>query len=118
MKRLLIGAAAFSLLGGAAAQAQPYYSHHDAAVAHHAMVAQHRADVRAERRDERRAERRWARGQYLPRAYWGGGYVVNDWRYRHLRPPPRGYHWVRVNNDYVLAAVTTGLIADIIANSR
>ncbi len=59
------------------------------------------------------APHHWARGERLPREYWGGQYVVGDWRARHLRPPPRGYHWVRVGNDYVLAAIATGLIADL-----
>lgn len=57
--------------------------------------------------------RRWARGAYLPRHY--NTYVIYDYpRYR-LRPPPRGYHWIRANDDYVLAAIATGLILDVIA---
>ena len=38
--------------------------------------------------------------------------MVNDWRGHHLSEPPRGYHWVQVNGDYVLAAVATGVILD------
>ncbi len=54
----------------------------------------------------------WQRGSSLPREYWGPRYVVNDWRGHHLSAPPRGYHWVSVNGDYVLAAVATGIILD------
>ena len=54
----------------------------------------------------------WQRGSSLPREYWGPRYVVNDWRGHHLSQPPRGYHWVSVNGDYVLAAVATGIILD------
>lgn len=58
----------------------------------------------------------WRRGAYLPSYYRGRGYVVNDYyRYR-LRPPPRGYYWYRTGNDYVLAAIATGLIFEVIAN--
>ena len=57
----------------------------------------------------------WRRGSYLPGYY--RGYVVNDYSSYRLRPPPRGYHWVRVNSDYLLVAIATGLIFDIIANS-
>ena len=58
----------------------------------------------------------WRRGAYLPPHYRGGGYVVHDYgRYR-LRQPPRGYYWYRTGNDYVLAAVATGLIFDVIGN--
>jgi Ni/Co efflux regulator RcnB len=66
------------------------------------------------RRDYRPAYRAWTRGSYLPRSYWN--YSVNDYRRYHLRQPPRGYHWVRAGNDYVLAAIATGLIADVILN--
>jgi Ni/Co efflux regulator RcnB len=58
----------------------------------------------------------WARGERLPDQYRHGGYV--DWRARRLHAPPRGYQWVDVDGDYVLVALTTGLIADMIINSR
>jgi Ni/Co efflux regulator RcnB len=35
----------------------------------------------------------------------------------HLRPPPRGYHWVQSGNDAVLVAITTGIVASVIANA-
>lgn len=54
----------------------------------------------------------WRRGAYLPPSY--RGYIVNDYSHYRLRPPPRGYAWYRVDNDYLLAAVATGLIFDII----
>jgi len=43
--------------------------------------------------------------------------VVNDWRGHHLSPPPRGYQWVQVGNDYVLAAIATGIIAQLLLNN-
>ncbi|CAN5558969.1 hypothetical protein BH10PSE4_BH10PSE4_45370 [soil metagenome] len=58
----------------------------------------------------------WRRGGYLPSYYRGGGYVINDYGDYRLRPPPRGYYWYRAGNDYVLAAIATGLIFDIINN--
>jgi Ni/Co efflux regulator RcnB len=60
----------------------------------------------------------WARGDRLP-AYYGSRYYVRDYRYYHLRPPPRGYRWVRDDRgDFLLAAIATGIIADVIINSR
>jgi Ni/Co efflux regulator RcnB len=41
-------------------------------------------------------------------------YEVSDWRERKLREPPAGHHWVRSGDDYVLAAIATGVIADIV----
>ncbi|WP_438391903.1 RcnB family protein [Caballeronia sp. DA-9] len=40
--------------------------------------------------------------------------MVDDWHNEGLQPPPRGYRWVGVNGDYVLAAITTGVIANIV----
>jgi Ni/Co efflux regulator RcnB len=58
----------------------------------------------------------WRKGQRL--APNQRRYVVNDWNRRGLRAPPRGYHWVRENNnsgDYILVAAATGIIASILA---
>lgn len=54
---------------------------------------------------------------YLQSEYRGDRYVVNDWRNRRLSAPPRGYQWVQANNDYVLAAIATGLIAQVLLNN-
>jgi Ni/Co efflux regulator RcnB len=42
--------------------------------------------------------------------------VVRDYDRYHLRQPPRGYEWVQANGQFVLLAVTTGVIADILLN--
>lgn len=51
----------------------------------------------------------WERGH----RYYGGNTVVYDYGSYRLRQPPRGYHWVRENNDFLLVAVATGIILDI-----
>lgn len=52
------------------------------------------------------------RGGYLPPEVRGG--VVGDYgRYR-LRPPPRGYTWMRVGNAFLLMNMATGQIFDVI----
>ena len=56
------------------------------------------------------------RGGRLPSRYRNHQYVVDNWHDHHLRPPPRGYHWVQTGGDYVLAAIATGVIADLIIN--
>ncbi|MDP9899652.1 RcnB family protein [Variovorax ginsengisoli] len=56
----------------------------------------------------------WRRGGRVPTEYRGGNYVVNDWRGYQLQAPPRGYQWIGVGSDFVLAAVATGLIAQIV----
>lgn len=54
------------------------------------------------------------KGDRLPNEWRSRQYVVNDWRGHHLRQPPRGYHWVQTGTDYVLVAIATGVIAQII----
>jgi len=64
------------------------------------------------RREVRPPERHvWQRGERLP-AEFARGHEVVDWRARRLRPPPRGYHWVDVDGDFVLAALATGVVLD------
>jgi Ni/Co efflux regulator RcnB len=61
----------------------------------------------------------WARGERMSDHYHGHVVVVNDYRSRHLRVPPRGYHWVRDdNNNLLLVAITTGVITDLVLNGR
>jgi Ni/Co efflux regulator RcnB len=56
------------------------------------------------------------RGGRLPPELRERHYVVSDWRRHRLTAPPRGYQWVQVGPDYVLAAIATGLIANLILN--
>jgi len=56
----------------------------------------------------------WRRGA----PYHGPRAVVQDHDYDryHLRPPPRGYEWVNNNGQFILLAIGTGVIADILLN--
>jgi Ni/Co efflux regulator RcnB len=133
-KRTIVCCAVIASLGfGPMAMAQPsrhderHDTRHDARDARHDM-RDARRDMRDARRDlrEARQERREARqyynargaefrrGRHLPPELRNRQYVVSNWRYHHLSPPPRGYQWVQVGPDYVLAAIATGLIANLI----
>ncbi|ARO24710.1 hypothetical protein CO659_18050 [Rhizobium sp. S9] len=59
------------------------------------------------------------------RPHWKKGYRVNarerrqfrdvnDYRRYRLAPPPRGYRWVRADNDFLLIGVTSGVISSIV----
>ncbi|MGF6529267.1 MULTISPECIES: RcnB family protein [Paraburkholderia] len=60
----------------------------------------------------------WHKGERLPAEYRDRNYVVDDWHDHGLQAPPRGYQWVGVNGDYVLAAVATGVIASVLLNAH
>ncbi|KJV26872.1 RcnB family protein [Luteibacter yeojuensis] len=51
----------------------------------------------------------WERGH----RYYGPNVVVYDYGSYRLRQPPRGYHWVRENNNFLLVAIATGIIVDM-----
>jgi Ni/Co efflux regulator RcnB len=86
---------------------------------HHDDRDDHRDDHHDDRHDNHdnnnwhpRQGGHWERGH----RYDGRVVIVNDYRSRHLREPPRGYHWVRAdNNDLILVAIATGVIADIVS---
>lgn len=70
-------------------------------------------------RDERGAgpDHSFHRGGRLPPEYRHRQYVVENWRDHHLSAPPRGYHWVQVGGDYVLVAIATGIILQLLLNN-
>ena len=57
------------------------------------------------------------RGQRLPMEYRHRHYVVEDWRGHHLSAPPRGYHWVQTGGDYVLIAISSGVILQLLLSN-
>lgn len=58
----------------------------------------------------------WTRGDRLPDQYRQQQYYVTDWQQHGLRQPPRGYRWVRDdNNDFFLTLVATGVISTIVS---
>jgi len=60
--------------------------------------------------------REWRRGARMNQDDWNRGERI-DYRRYHLRAPRRGYEWREVDGNYVMAAVATGVIANVIANS-
>ena len=58
----------------------------------------------------------WKKGAKIRDEDWRRGEHV-DYKERHLRAPPRGYEWREVDGNYVLAAVTTGIIASVVVAS-
>lgn len=56
----------------------------------------------------------YRRGGHIERDYLSSRYYV-DYHEHHLAPPPHGHRWVRhPDGRYILVAVATGIIADIL----
>jgi Ni/Co efflux regulator RcnB len=57
----------------------------------------------------------WREGGHVASRYYRDDrYWVRDWHSRHLPQPPHGHRWMRIDGDYVLAAVATGVITAIV----
>ena len=110
MKPIVIALTAFSFLAAPAAMAQPHPPVHGKLV--HGQM--HKAGPKHDaHRYNNRVHHSWKKGNRLPPNY--RGHVVNNYSHYKLRQPPRGYHWVKVNNDYMLISIATGIISSIIA---
>ena len=55
----------------------------------------------------------WARGNRVPA--WQRHYVVRDYDRYGLRRPAYGQQWVKVDNDFLLVSIASGIVAGIIA---
>lgn len=62
-------------------------------------------------------QRNWRRGERFDYRQARNYRVINDYRARHLKAPPRGYRYVQSGNDAVLVGITSGLIAAVIAGA-
>jgi Ni/Co efflux regulator RcnB len=60
------------------------------------------------------ASRSWRHGD----RYTGSRHVVSNYSAYHLQHPPSGYEWVQSGNQFVLIAVTSGIIASVLAASH
>ncbi len=75
--------------------------------------AQHRDDHRYRQGEGHE----WHHGEHVDRGEWRSARRV-DYREYHLRRPPYGYEWRAYDGRFILAAIATGVIVDIILNAR
>jgi len=134
MKRIIVFSCAALMASAAMAQNAPrdqdqsrQYQHSQQDQDHNRDQDQHsrqhdRSAWNHERQDSRQEDReghRWQRGHRVTAQYRSSRYVVSDYNRYHLRQPPRGYHWVRDdNNNFLLVAISSGIIADLLLHSQ
>lgn len=96
-------------------QHAPRYSTHTRQTSKHYSYSRYRAPryIAPSHYRNHYQPRHWQRGHYLPAPYRARSYVIDHRSYR-LPPPPRGYGYVRVDDDAVLVALASGLIADVL----
>jgi len=100
------------------------YSKRDRYDRRHRYDRDHRYDrrdryARRDYRDYRRYSNhhRWRRGDRFDRRYVRYYRPVYYRDYRRLYAPPRGYRWVRANDDALLIGITSGIVSAIVSNA-
>lgn len=89
------------------AMAQP--AHHDAR-GHDNRGPQKKTVV-----TQRTTYKTFRKGQKFDRRYARNYQVVDYRKYRNVKAPPRGYHYVRSGNDMLLVGITSGIVASVLA---
>ncbi|WP_137130112.1 RcnB family protein [Rhizobium sp. FY34] len=56
----------------------------------------------------------WNKGHKLTRAERARLAEVRDYKRYRLQAPPRGYQWVRVDNQFLLIGTASGMISSIV----
>ncbi|MGH6760244.1 MAG: RcnB family protein [Phyllobacterium sp.] len=120
MKKAILAAVALSLLATPAALAQSYknpqgqphhgYSQSEKYKGKHKQERYRHGKPEVNRK--KISQHKWQRGHKLPNNY--RKHVVRDYHRSHLSKPPRGHQWIKVDNDYLLVGITSGIIASLI----
>ena len=66
-------------------------------------------------REVRVTKYKWNRGQRMSAAERRRMQDVRDYRRYRLSAPPRGYRWVRIDNDYLMISIAGNVISNIIS---
>ena len=120
MKKFILAALAASVVATPALAAPGYgNAHSNRTVVKHVDYGQQRHVTvkKAFKKQPQRVQyRKWAKGQRFDRHEARNYRPVSNYRaYSRLYAPPRGYHWVQADSgDYLLVAIATGLIANLL----
>ena len=112
MKKFAITLLAATILAAPIAQARDDHRgpdrgrHIERSAPHHKMSPHKKVIVQ---------KHRWSRGHRMSASERRRMQEVRDYRRHRLSAPPRGHRWVRIDNDFLLVGITSGIISSIIA---
>lgn len=113
MKKLILSATALTFLASSVATAMPVAKAHPAVQnATLSQLVQYRGDDRRDY-DRRRDDHDFKRGDRLPRGLRDKHHVYYGWRESNLPRPPRGYQWLMIGDQYVLASISNGRVREV-----
>jgi Predicted integral membrane protein len=111
LTRILLAAVAASFVMAPMANAQP--RHDDRRPAPHFVQKKPHGFDRKAPAYKGHARHHWSKGERV--TDWKRRAPVRDYHRHGLRKPPRGQQWIKVDNDYLLISIASGVIAGIIA---
>lgn len=123
MKRLVLSAVALSMLALPVAQAQagprdhqaPRYEYQQKQNKHsNSRKWQQHKSHDSKRYQKSAKKHHWKRGHKVPS--WQRRHVVKDYHRYGLRRPAPGQQWIKVDNDFLLISIASGLIGGIFAS--
>jgi Ni/Co efflux regulator RcnB len=116
MKKLVIGALAALTLGAPALASADTLVRYDHGRAVQTIRVPDRRVIVAPRTVTRIEYRGWRTGQRFDRYHAPNYRMIGQPGHYRLRQAPRGYYWAQSGRDAVLVALSTGLIAQVLAN--
>ncbi|PEQ10552.1 hypothetical protein B2G71_21765 [Novosphingobium sp. PC22D] len=128
MKKLALVTAAFATVFSTAAMAAPSYGQNNGRAGH--GVEQRHDSHQDNRNSSSRAEQRrdnerqvyktsthgWKKGDRFDSRKAANFRVISQPKAYGLKDAPRGYRWVQSDNDVVLVAITSGVVAAVLSN--
>ncbi|MEW4449830.1 RcnB family protein [Qipengyuania sp. JC766] len=82
---------------------------------HHYRDRDHRVVV-VKKAPQRHTWKRYRQGERFDRRYARNYREVSYRESRRLRPPPRGYRYVRSGDDVLLIGITSGIVSAVFSN--
>ena len=115
MKRLILSAVAFSMLALPISQVQAGPRHEPQRYERQDSHWDKKPSYGKHHKYQKKVvkKHRWVRGHKVPS--WQRRDVVRDYHRHGLRRPAHGQQWVKVDNDFLLVSLASGIIAGIIA---
>lgn len=116
MKRLVLSAIAVSMLALPVAQAQAAQHYDGSRYEQQQNIWKKKPgyDRNVVVKKKVVKKKHWVRGERVPS--WQRKQAVRDYHRYGLRRPGHGQQWVRVDNDFLLITIASGLIGGIIAS--
>lgn len=106
MKRIVLAAVALSMFAAPMAQAQQRYD----GPRHGSHYSQQQKWQDYRKKPTKRYQ--WSRGKRVPD--WQRKQALRDYHRYGLKRPGHGQRWVKVDNDFLLISVASGIIAAVV----